>query len=230
MTTENSSGKKKTIKTVGVFCSSRIPNDPDQVEAARQVGEQIGKRRWKLSYGGGTSGLMGIVAQAVLDNGGQVHGVITRAFKESAGYAPLPGSTEKVVTHLHTRKDGIIRRADAFLTLAGGIGTLDEKWEVAALNDMLIAARSSEYLKPMIALNINGIYDEEKILMRKLIGLGLIHPGREKMIRSADTVTEAFSKLDKWSQEGIMRGIDLAPALIEPSVHAANAKLLKLAP
>ncbi len=214
-----SADKKKRIKTVGVFCSSRIPNDPDQVEAARQVGAEIGKRGWALSYGGGKSGLMGIVAQSVLDNGGQVFGVITKAFKESAGYAPLEGSTEKVVTHLHTRKAGIIRRADAFITLAGGIGTLDEKWEVAALNDMLIAARSHEHLKPMIVMNINGLFEEEKTLMRKLIGQGLIHPGREKMIRSADSVAEAFVKLDKWSNEGIMRGIDLAPATAEPTVH-----------
>jgi uncharacterized protein (TIGR00730 family) len=222
--------KKKTIKTVGVFCSSRIPSDPAQVQAAYDVGAEIGKRGWALSYGGGKSGLMGVVAQSVLDNGGQVFGVITKAFKESAGYAPLVGSSEKVVTHLHTRKAGIIRRADAFITLAGGIGTLDEKWEVAALNDMLIAARSPEHLKPMIVMNINGLYEEEKTLMRKLIGQGLIHPGREKMIRSADSVTEAFTKLDKWSEEGIMRGIDLAPAIIEPSVHAANAAQLKLKP
>lgn len=214
--------KKKRIKTVGVFCSSRIPSDQAQVDAAREVGAQIGKRGWALSYGGGTSGLMGIVAKAVLDNGGQVHGIITKAFKESAGYAPLEGSSEKVVTHLHTRKAGIIRRADAFITLAGGIGTLDEKWEVAALNDMLIAARSQEYLKPMIVMNINGLFEEEKTLMRKLIAQGLIHPGREKMIRSADTVKEAFTKLDNWSREGIMRGIDLAPPIIEPAVHAVN--------
>ncbi len=230
MTTSNSSEKKKTIKTVGVFCSSRIPNDPAQVQAARDVGAEIGKRKWNLSYGGGTSGLMGIVAQSVLDHGGQVFGVITKAFKESAGYAPLEGASEKVVTHLHTRKAGIIRQADAFVTLAGGIGTLDEKWEVAALNDMLIAARSTEHLKPMIVMNINGLFEEEKTLMRKLIAQGLIHPGREKMIRSADTVEEAFTKLDKWSAEGIMRGIDLAPALVEPSVHAANAAQLKLTP
>lgn len=222
--------KKKTIKTVGVFCSSRMGNDPIYAQHAEEVGRLLGQNGFNLVYGGGSSGLMGVVAKAARDNGARVFGVITQAFKDSATYVPIEGTEERIVRTLPSRKTWMMNKADAFLTLFGGIGTLDEKWEIAARNDMLIAARSLEYLTPVIVLNTNGIYDDEKRLMRKLINAGAIHPGREEMIRAVNEPVQAIEKLKKWSAEGVMRGIDLAPSVAEPSVHAANAALLKLKP
>lgn len=215
--------KKKTIKNVCVFCSSRIQKNPIYAEHAQAVGRMLGENGFNLVYGGGTSGLMGVVAKAARDSGARVFGVITHAFKNSASYEALDGATEKVVTHLPTRKAWMMRKADAFITLGGGIGTLDEKWEVAAHNDMLIAARSLEHLKPIIVVNTNGIYDTEKTLMRTLIDEGFIYEGREKMIRAVDSPEEAIKKLKTWSAEGVMRGIDLASAAPEPKIHAVNA-------
>ena len=223
MTTANSSEKKKTIKTVGVFCSSRLQENPVYAEHAAEVGRLLGEAGFNLVYGGGTSGLMGVVAKAARDSGARVFGVITHAFKDSAFYEALDGTTEKVVAQLPTRKAWMMRKADAFITLGGGIGTLDEKWEVAAHNDMLIAARSTEHLKPIIVVNTNGIYDTEKTLMRTLIQEGFIHEGREKMIRAVATPEEAVRKLQTWSAEGVMRGVDLAAPMREPEVHAVDA-------
>lgn len=218
---------KKRIKTVGVFCSSRHQENPIYAEHARTVGRLLAEQGFDLVYGGGTSGLMGEVAKAARDNGARVFGVITHAFKNSAYYELLEGTKEKVVTQLPTRKAWMMRKADAFLALGGGIGTLDEKWEVAAHNDMLIAARSKDHLKPIIVVNTNGIYDTEKTLMRTLIKEGFIHEGREKMIRAVDTPEEAIRKLVTWSNEGVMRGIDLASPLKEPEVHAVDAPSFK---
>ncbi len=211
---------KKRIKTVGVFCSSRMGNDPIYAQHAEEMGRLLGQNGFDLVYGGGSSGLMGVVASAARDNGSRVFGVITQAFKNSATYAPVDGTVEKIVRTLPSRKSWMMNKADAFVTLFGGIGTLDEKWEIAARNDMLIAARSTDFLTPIIVLNTNGIYDDEKRLMRKLIAAGAIHPGREEMIRAVNLPQDAINKLKKWSDEGVMRGIDLAPAIPEPAVHA----------
>lgn len=215
--------KTKRIKTIGVFCSSRLQENPIYAQHAEEVGRLLGQAGFNLVYGGGTSGLMGVVAKAARDNGARVFGVITHAFKNSAYYEGLEGTEERVVAQLPTRKAWMMRKADAFITLGGGIGTLDEKWEVAAHNDMLIAARSPEHLKPIIVVNTNGIYDTEKTLMRTLIREGFIHEGREKMIRAVATPEEAIEKLKKWSAEGVMRGIDLASPAREPEVHAVDA-------
>lgn len=215
--------KIKRIKTVGVFCSSRLQENPIYAQHAEEVGRLLGQAGFNLVYGGGTSGLMGVVAKAARDNGSRVFGVITHAFKNSAYYEGLEGTEERVVAQLPTRKAWMMRKADAFITLGGGIGTLDEKWEVAAHNDMLIAARSPDHLKPIIVVNTNGIYDTEKTLMRTLIREGFIHEGREKMIRAVVTPEEAIEKLKKWSAEGVMRGIDLASPVREPEVHAVDA-------
>lgn len=217
------SDKPKRIKTVGVFCSSRFQENPIYAAHAAEVGRLLGENGFDLVYGGGTSGLMGVVAKAARDSGARVFGVITHAFKNSAYYQVLDGTHEKVVSQLPTRKAWMMRKADAFITLGGGIGTLDEKWEVAAHNDMLIAARSPEFLKPIIVVNTNGIYDTEKTLMRTLIKEGFIHEGREKMIRAVSSPEEAVEKLRKWSAEGVMRGIDLAAPAKEPEVHAVDA-------
>ncbi len=216
------SDKKKRIKTVGVFCSSRLGNDPIYAQHAEEVGRLLGQNGFDLVYGGGSSGLMGIVAKAARDNGARVFGVITQAFKDSATYAPVDGTVEKIVKTLPTRKAWMMNKADAFITLFGGIGTLDEKWEIAANNDMLIAARSREFLTPIIVLNSDGIYDDEKRLMRKLIAAGAIHPGREEMIRAVNEPQQAIDKLKKWSAEGVMRGVDLAPPVVESAVHAVG--------
>lgn len=216
------SAKKKEIKTVGVFCSSRMGNDPIYAQHAEEVGRLLGQNGFNLVYGGGASGLMGVVAKAARDNGSRVFGVITQAFKDSATYVPVEGTVERIVKTLPSRKAWMMNKADAFITLFGGIGTLDEKWEVAARNDMLIAARSTDFLTPIIVLNTNGIYDDEKRLMRKLIGAGAIHPGREEMIRAVNDPQQAIDKLKKWSAEGVMRGVDLAAPMVESAVHASK--------
>ena len=218
--TTSSPDQKKRIKTVGVFCSSRLGHDPVYAQHAEEMGRLLGQNGFDLVYGGGASGLMGVVAKAARDHGSRVYGVITPEFKKWAGYTPVDGTIEKIVKTLPMRKSWMMNKADAFVTLFGGIGTLDEKWEVAAHNDMMIAARSTDFLTPIIVLNTNGIYDDEKRLMRKLIAAGAIHPGREEMIRAVNQPQQAIDKLKKWSDEGVMRGIDLATALPESSVHA----------
>lgn len=203
---------KKEIKTVVVFCGSKFGNSPDYKADAEKMGALLGQNGFNLVYGGGTAGLMGAVSKAALDNGSNVTGVITNAFRRAAYYNALPGAEESVVRTLPSRKARMLEQADACIILAGGIGTQDEQWEAAALIDMQIASRSNDYLKPVIVLNTRGIYDALKVQMRQLIAEGFIHPGREKLIRSVDTPEQVIEKLKTWNGEGVLRANQVATA------------------
>ena len=203
---------KKQIKTVVVFCGSKFGVSPLYREDAEKMGQLLGQNGFDLVYGGGTSGLMGSVSKAALENGSKVTGVITNAFRRAAYYSSLPGAEETVVRTLPSRKARMLEKADACIILAGGIGTQDEQWEAAALIDMQIASRSHAHLKPVIVLNTNGIYNPLKAQMRQLISEGFIHPGREKLIRSVDKPEEVIQKLQTWNSEGVLRAEQVATA------------------
>ncbi|MBW8316076.1 MAG: TIGR00730 family Rossman fold protein [Hydrogenophaga sp.] len=135
-----------------VYCGSRPGSQPEFTEAARAVGEWIGRHGGQLVYGGGCNGLMGAVAQATLDAGGRVVGVIPKALvdKEWANHA----CTElHVVETMHERKRLMAEHADAFLALPGGIGTFEEFFEVWTWRQL------GYHDKPVGLLNVAGYYD-----------------------------------------------------------------------
>jgi uncharacterized protein (TIGR00730 family) len=135
-----------------VFCGSRVGLDPEYVEAARSVGVALVRHGVGLVYGGGRVGLMGIVADAVLERGGRAIGVIPEplATKEIAH----DGLTEQhVVADMHERKALMARRSSAFLTLPGGIGTLEEFFET------LSWACLGLHQKPLGILNVGSYFD-----------------------------------------------------------------------
>lgn len=118
-----------SFRSICVYCGSRLGADPGYQEAARELGRLIGERGWRLVYGGGKVGLMGVVADAVLQAGGTVLGVIPEhLLKMEVGHGAL---TElRVVQTMHERKQIMAENADAFVALPGGIGTLEELFEV----------------------------------------------------------------------------------------------------
>jgi hypothetical protein len=118
-----------TPLSICVYCGSRHGVRPAYAEAARVLGTAIGQRGWQLVYGGGKVGLMGEVADAVLAAGGTVVGVIPESLEKlEVGHT---GLTElHVVPTMHVRKQMMAERADAFIALPGGIGTLEELYEV----------------------------------------------------------------------------------------------------
>ncbi len=138
--------------SVAVYCGSRFGDSPAFAEAARTLGEFIGRGGATLVYGGGRVGLMGVVADAVMDCGGQVVGVIPQALMDrEVGHA---GLTElHVVQTMHERKQLMAERADAFIALPGGIGTLEELYEVWSWQQL------GYHDKPVALLNVLGYYD-----------------------------------------------------------------------
>ena len=135
-----------------VYCGSRTGAKPEFKAAARLVGTWIGQHGGQLVYGGGKAGLMGVVAAATLQAGGQVIGVIPRALVEKEW--ALHECTElHIVETMHERKRMMAERADAFMALPGGIGTLEELFEVWTWRQL------GYHDKPVGLLNIGGYYD-----------------------------------------------------------------------
>ncbi|SNB62655.1 hypothetical protein SAMN07250955_103161 [Arboricoccus pini] len=121
--------------SVGVFCGSRFGNDPAYENVARELGRAIATHGWGLVYGGGNVGLMGVVAEAALRAGGHVTGIIPRRLLEREVGKPEIDSL--IVTDtMFERKQKMIAAADAFVTIAGGFGTLDELLEVITLKQL----------------------------------------------------------------------------------------------
>src|SRR4051812_14772503 len=137
------------IRSVAVYCGSRPGHDPAHAAAARALGAGLAQRGVRLVYGGGGIGLMGVVAEAALEAGGAVTGVIPEFLTRVE--RPYPKLVElEVTTSMHSRKTRMFELSDAFVTLPGGLGTLDETVEVLTWRQLRLHA------KPIIILDIGG--------------------------------------------------------------------------
>ena len=139
--------------SICVYCGSRPGTEPAFAEAAREVGLWIAQNKGQLVYGGGHNGLMGMMADACLQAGGRVVGVIPKALVEKE-WAHSGCSELHVVENMHERKSLMAERADAFLAMPGGIGTFEEFFEVWTWRQL------GYHDKPVGLLNIQGYYDK----------------------------------------------------------------------
>ena len=140
------------MPSICVFCGSSPGSRPEYREAARELGALLASRRIRLVYGGGHVGLMGVLADAVLDGGGEVVGVITDGLQaREVGHTALPDL--RVVATMHERKALMASLADAFVALPGGAGTLDEFFEAWTWTQLGI------HRKPVGLLNVAGYFD-----------------------------------------------------------------------
>lgn len=145
--------KHKKINALCVYCGSSSGHDPAHAAAARSLGRQMAEREIVLVYGGGHVGLMGIIADAVLEAGGKVTGVIPAALMDSeVGHDRL--TRLLVVKDMHERKALMAEHADGFIALPGGIGTLEELFEVWTWLQL------GYHEKPVGLLNVQGFYDQ----------------------------------------------------------------------
>lgn len=168
---------------VAVYCGSRSGNEPVYAEKARELGEFFGNNGMDLVFGGGNVGLMGIIADAVLASGGKVYGVIPEHLvsRELAH----PGLTELfVVTNMHERKAKMAELADAFVALPGGVGTLEEIFEVWTW------AQLGLHKKPCAFYNVDGFYDPLLEMMKTMVAAGFVKQPYLDMVVQAKTPTE----------------------------------------
>lgn len=174
--------------SVCVYCSSSGQSEPAFGEVSDRVGAELANRGYTLVYGGGSTGLMGRVARAVHADGGTVVGVIPEAMK-SVEVAYLE-SDELIVTQtMRQRKHEMDERADAFLVLPGGFGTLEEVSEVVTHRYLQF------HNKPIILLNVDGFYDPLIQLLEHFIETGMAKEVYREMYTVATEVEEAFDLL-----------------------------------
>ncbi|MFP3976648.1 TIGR00730 family Rossman fold protein [Marinobacter sp. KMM 10035] len=165
---------------VAVYCGSRSGNEPLYVEKARELGEFFGNNGIDLVFGGGHVGLMGVVADAVLASGGKVYGVIPQHLvsRELAH----PGLTELfVVDNMHERKAKMAELADGFVALPGGIGTLEEIFEVWTWGQL------GFHKKPCAFYNVEGFYNAQLDMVKTMVASGFVKQQYLDMIVLADT-------------------------------------------
>jgi len=138
------------IKSVTVYCGSAPGANPGYLDLARRLGKAIARRGWRTVYGGGNVGLMGAVASAARDAGGQVLGVMPHFLREVEGV--LDGIENRYTDNMHQRKQALLDEADGLIVLPGGIGTLEEAVET------LSWAKLSLHRKPMAFLSENNYW------------------------------------------------------------------------
>lgn len=149
------------IRSLAVFCGSKSGNDPKFESEARQLGEFLARHSITLIYGGGNKGIMGTVANAVLEGGGHVIGIIPHLLTQWEHQHN--GITELlVVDDMHIRKRMLYEKCDAAIVLPGGYGTLDELFEMLTWNQLSI------HDKKMFILNTSGFYDHLLAHARKM--------------------------------------------------------------
>ncbi len=163
------------MKRLAVYCGSATPADPRYMELAREVGAELARRGIGVVYGGGRLGLMGAVASGALDHGGEVIGIIPEALV--SGEVANHDCTElRVVANMHERKAAFTDLSDGFITIPGGVGTMDELWEAVSW------AQLGYHAKPVGLLNAFGFYDHLLAFNRHMIEVGFIRPAHENII------------------------------------------------
>jgi uncharacterized protein (TIGR00730 family) len=175
--------------SVCVFCASSNGSDPIFLESARALGRAIATRGWQLIYGGAHVGLMGAMADAAMTHGGSVTGVIPRTLVERE--IAHRGLTQLIeVDSMHERKAEMARRADAFLALPGGLGTLDELCEV--LTWSLIGIHQ----KPIVLINIAGYWDAFLRMLDLEVASGFLRSTHRKLPLLAGDAEEACRRVE----------------------------------
>jgi uncharacterized protein (TIGR00730 family) len=155
------------IKAICVYCGSSPGTDPAFVEAARKFGQVLAENGIRLVYGGGSIGLMGALADSAIRHGGSATGIIPEFL--TAKERPRRLAQEQIITRdMHERKRTMFERADAFVALPGGLGTLEE------LVEQMTWAQLGRHRKPMLIANVNGFWDPLLTLIDHMRTLGLV--------------------------------------------------------
>lgn len=180
------------IARLAVFLGSRDGTGPAWADEAYTIGTGLAERGVELVYGGGGSGLMGRISQGVLDAGGRVYGVIPR-FMVDREWARLhqPGVELHVVETMHERKAMMARRAQAFLALPGGLGTLEELFEVWTWQTLSLHA------KPVGLFNAGGFWDPLLHTLHRLAEAGFMDTATVEALVVGDDLDDVLGRLDE---------------------------------
>ncbi len=179
------------IKRLAVYCGSASPADPRYIELAREVGAVLAGRGIGVVYGGGRLGLMGAVAAGALDAGGEVIGIIPEALAGSE-VANNDCTELHIVSGMHERKQRFTDLSDGFVTIPGGVGTMDELWEAISW------AQLGYHDNPVGLLNAFGFFDHLLAFNRHMAEVGFIRPAHEGIMIADETLDGLLDRMERY--------------------------------
>ena len=178
------------FRSICVFCGSKVGVKPAFEREARRLGDLIALRGMRLVYGGGRIGLMGVIADAVVDRGGDVVGIIPEFLMQLEVGNEKVG--ELIVTDsMHSRKAKMFQMSDAVVILPGGIGTMDEAIEIMTWKQL------QQHRKPIVIVNVDGYWDSFISLIESVVSGGFAHPKIRDLISIVKTADEVFEAIAK---------------------------------
>ncbi len=177
------------MNRLAVYCGSATPADPRYIALAREVGATLAQRGIGVVYGGGKAGLMGALASAALAAGGEVIGVIPQALVDME-VANHDCTQLHVVQTMHQRKQLFTDLSDGFITLPGGVGTMDELWEAISW------AQLGYHSDPVGLLNAFGYYDGLVEFYTKMAETGFVRPMHRDIMIVAETLDDLLGKME----------------------------------
>ncbi len=176
------------LSSICVYCGSSADVAQSFKDAAVELGREAGERGIEIVYGGGRVGLMGLVADAAIAAGGKVTGIIPNHILEME-VAHQTLSELVIVENMHQRKMAMFQRSDAFIVLPGGLGTLDEAFEILTWKQLGLHDR------PVILANIEGYWDGLLALVRNGIDEGFIRPHHARLLHEVADIPAIFAAL-----------------------------------
>ncbi len=190
------------MKRICVFCGSSVGKNKNYISAAQNLGAALNKRGLGLVYGGASIGLMGVIANTVIDGGGEVIGVMPEALaKREITHQNI---TElHIVKSMHERKALMSELSDGFIALPGGLGTFEEFFEV------LTWAQLGIHKKPCGILNINGYYDNLFLFLNHTVSERLLKKEYYDMILEDKSPTKLLDKFKTYKPPTVKKWIDL---------------------
>ena len=189
--------RDKKMKKICVFAGSQLGLKNSYSKVAKELGKQIAKNQMIIIYGGGSRGLMGVMANAALEAKGRVEGVITKKLHEiEVGHSKLTELT--VVSSMHERKAIMAERSDAIICLPGGVGTWEEFFEAMAWNQLGI------HSKPIILLNISKYYSPLYSFVKKSVTEGFLPSTTLEDLFLIDNITKALNVIMKFKKKDLL--------------------------
>lgn len=185
----------KNVSSLAVYCGSKSGNSRAYSSAAQELGKEMAARRINLVFGGGSVGIMGELANSILSRGGQVTGVIPHFL--DALEVGHKHTTELIkVESMHIRKETMFKRADGFVILPGGLGTLEECFEVIAWKQLKL------HSKPIVVLNIEDYWQNLAALVEDIVDAGFAHSKVTDLFTIVDNVRDIFTVLEGAPETG----------------------------
>ena len=179
------------MKRLAVYCGSATPADPRFIALAREVGAGLAARGIGVVYGGGRLGLMGALASGALEAGGEVIGVIPEALSGSE-VANTDCTELHTVSGMHQRKQYFTDLSDGFVTIPGGVGTMDELWEAVSWSQL------GYHSNPVGLLNAFGFFDELIAFNRKMAQTGFIRPAHQNILIARDSLSDLLDAMERY--------------------------------